>query len=107
MTDTLPIEERLPIIEGRLRKVQLTGAVVPPPPASEDAARLHLLIESDAPWLLAQVTRLLREHAAATRRIAALHAELGETQAKVRRQAGALTAAHATEGRRVARGRRL
>lgn len=106
MSETLSVVERLPIIEGRLRKVQMTAAAVPPPPASEDAARLHLLVEADAPYLLAQVQRLLREQAATQQRIVGLQSELREAQAKIRRQAGALTTLQVAEGRRQVRGRR-
>lgn len=104
----LTLEDYLPIIQGRLERLQMRGAALPVAPHlhDEDAVGLHLLVEQDAPWLLAQVRRLVQEQAADRRAIATLKTRLGEAEKKISRQAGALTTLQQAEGRRVARGRR-
>lgn len=99
MSDTLPLEDRLPLIEGRIGRAQMNALAQAAPAAVQE------LVANDAPWLLAQVQRLLREQAADRRQIAGLKQELGEAAAKIRRQAGALTTLQQAEGRRQARGR--
>src|SRR4051812_37139326 len=106
MTETLTPETHLAIIMGRLHHLRTEGAAPPPQAGGTPAARLHLLVEADAPWLVGELRGALRELAAAERRIAALQDELGRAQAKIRNQAGALTTLQLAEGRRAVRGRR-
>lgn len=103
----LTTEGRLAIITGRLERLHMSGAALPdaPPISPDDVARLHQLVEGDAPWLLTELRRLVAEQAADRRRIRDLQNRLGEAEAKIHRQAGALAAWQLREGRRQVRGR--
>lgn len=105
--DQASIEERLRIIDGRIQRLVMGGAALPerlaPRVGPDDAARIGVLTQQDLPWLLAVVAQLLRDRADYQNR-------LGQAQAKLDNQRGALADANRTirdlqtaEGRRQAR----